>query len=51
MSKCDNCINIECEEHGVICPFYSDDEVKQPCIEGPCEYLFNGQCDGKGGRQ
>lgn len=26
MSKCDNCINIECEEHGVICPFYEEQE-------------------------
>lgn len=25
--NCENCICFECEEYGVICPFYEEDET------------------------
>lgn len=26
---CEHCIWLECEEHGVVCPFYEEDDNEQ----------------------
>lgn len=32
--NCENCIWLECEEHGNICPFYEEDEADEADMRG-----------------